>query len=298
MLQRSHHFLRFPERDIEEVDPPVQESEGPQPLAYPLQGEDARSEWLYVGELREAQADKALAADVSRSTEGRTIILAGQGSYLGVEGYALICHQGRTHGVPAPEREMLQPALHGVKRIIWIGAHGHVTGTMTLAAASWCRREGIHLCALDGAGTPLLEVFPLPDGAPYDVELERRQWLVSSGIVIPGSLPAMQIAHDIVKRKVEGQYRTLLAHPELPSQSAGRELFETWRAWLSLKREYPIQYLVALEGRLAYAYFHVWEGLPLQWSKTEPEPYTTALAHSPVTPIPALSEWPSRCRPD
>lgn len=277
----------IPEETDEDTGTLVQDLEGPKPLEFPLQGEDARREWQNMGELREAQADKALAASSSHDTDGRTIILAGQGSYLGVEGFALVCHQGRTHGVPAPERELLQPAIHGVKRITFVAAHGHQTGTLTLAAASWCRREGIHLCVLDGAGTPLLEVFPIPDGSPYNVELERRQWLVSSGIVLPGSHSPSQIAHEIVKRKVEGQYQTLLAHPELPGQSAGMELFKTWHAWLNLNRQYPIEYLVTLEGRLAYAYFKAWEGWPLQWSKTDlrrlPSHWLTA--RSRVSPL-------------
>ncbi len=78
----------------------MQDLEGPKPLEFPLQGEDARREWQNMGELREAQADKALAASSSHDTDGRTIILAGQGSYLGVEGFALVCHQGRTPECP------------------------------------------------------------------------------------------------------------------------------------------------------------------------------------------------------
>jgi hypothetical protein len=104
---------------------------------------------------------------------------------MGVEGFALIVHQGRTHGLPALEKELLYPALHGVKRIIWIGAHGHLTGTMTLAAAAWCQREGIHLCILDSAGMPILEMAPAD--APHDAAVRRVQWLVSSGVTVSGS---------------------------------------------------------------------------------------------------------------
>jgi|GEM_PF-4567376 len=75
---------------------------GRKPLAYPLEDMDARAEWRMVGDLREAQADALLRREETRTSEGRTVILAGQGSYLGVEGGALILHQGRTHGVPAP----------------------------------------------------------------------------------------------------------------------------------------------------------------------------------------------------
>jgi hypothetical protein len=126
-----------------------------EPLAFPLVGAETRAEWLLLGDLRQAQADAALRREATRTTEGRTVVLAGQGSYLGVEAGALILHQGRTHGVPAPEKERLYPAMHGVRRILWIGAHGHLTGTLTLAAAAWLQREGVHLCVLDSTGTAL-----------------------------------------------------------------------------------------------------------------------------------------------
>ncbi len=115
-------------------------------LTFPLQGAEARNTWQTQGERRETQADKLLQLEASRGA-GRTLLLAGQGSYLGVENGALIIHQGRTHGVPAPARELLSPAMHDVKRITWIGAHGHASGTMTLAAVAWCQREGIQLTA-------------------------------------------------------------------------------------------------------------------------------------------------------
>src|SRR5262249_24794360 len=155
----------------------------------------------------ETQADRALRLEEARTSYGRTVVLAGQGSYLGVEGGALILHQGRTHGVPAPAKERLYPALHGVKRILWVGAHGHLTGTMTLAAAAWLQREGVHLCVLDGAGSPLLEL--VPDQGPQDTALRRRQWLVSSGLVLPGAPTPSAIARELIRRKVAGQHRTV-----------------------------------------------------------------------------------------
>lgn len=262
-------FPDIPDEDNTDEEALLQNSEDAQPLTLPLLGEEARHEWQTVGAMRESQADTALTADGYHSSDGRTIVLSGQGSYLGVEGFALIVHQGRTHGIPAPERELLQPALHGVKRIIWVAAHGHQAGTLTLASAEWCRREGIHLTALDGSGMPLLEIVPEKSGAPQDTELQRRQWLISSGIVLPGSHSASQIAYEVVKRKIEQQYHTLLKHTELPGQQAGIALFETWRAWLELRRAYPIDYLRKLEGRLAVAYFRTWENWSLTWNKTD-----------------------------
>jgi CRISPR-associated endonuclease Cas1 len=242
-----------------------------EPLAFPLVGVDARAEWLLLGDLRQAQADAALRSEETRTTEGRTVVLAGQGSYLGVEAGALILHQGRTHGVPAPERERLYPAMHGVRRILWIGAHGHLTGTLTLAAAAWLQREGIHLCVLDSAGFPLVELAPT--SAPQDSALRRRQWLLSSGARLPDTPDAPTIVREIVRRKVEGQQRTLHAHADLPGQAHALDVFQRHLAWLRLEPPPNIQrsitYLRTLEGRIAMAYFRAIEGWPLRWSKTD-----------------------------
>jgi CRISPR-associated endonuclease Cas1 len=268
-----------------------QEAEQDAPLSFPLLGADARAEWRTNGERREAQAEKALRHEEVRTPAGRTIILTGQGSYLGVEGGALILHQGRTHGVPAPEKERLYPAMHGVRRILWIGAHGHLTGTLTLAAAAWLQREGIHLCVLDGAGFPLLEVAPT--SAPQDTALLRRQWLLSSGLALSDAPTASAIARELVKRKVAGQHQTICKHPELPGQERARALFDEWRGWLDMPQppswQYAIDYLRKLEGRLALAYFRAWEGWPLRWSKTDmrraPPHWLSARARvSPLSP--------------
>lgn len=264
-------------------------------LSLPLQGAQARQEWLDIGEMREAQADNALQSEAAR-TGKRTLILAGQGSYLGVENGALVAHSGRSHGAPAPERELFWPGMHAVERIIWIGAHGYHTGTLTIAAAAWCQREGIHLLVLDGA----LSSMPLLEGAPLDypmhAELRRRQWLLSSGLALPDSMPASQIVYEIVRRKLAGQYRTLQAHPELPGQVRCLVLFDEWHQWLSLSNPptwlRSVAYLRKLEGRLAAGYFRSWEGWSLKWAKPDirrlpPHWLTARSRHSP------LSSWGS-----
>jgi CRISPR-associated endonuclease Cas1 len=241
--------------------------------------------------LRQAQADAALQHEAARTTEGRTVILAGQGSYLGVEAGALILHQGRTHGADAPEKERLYPAMHGVRRIVWVGAHGHLTGTLTLAAAAWLQREGVHLCALDSAGFPLLELAPT--AAPQDSALRRRQWLLSSGAQVPDTPDAPTLVREFVRRKVAGQYQTLRAHNDLPGQSHALAVFERHLVWLHLEPAPDIQrsisYLRTLEGRLALAYFRAWEGWQMSWAKPDtrriPPHWLTARSRvSPLSP--------------
>jgi hypothetical protein len=211
-----------------EVDVPAT---GPgAPLVFPLQGAAARQEWQHAGERRAMQADRALCRESGRggahpevSTAGRTLILAGQGSYLGVEGGALVAHQGRTHGAPAPARELLYPALHGVRCILWVGAHGHQTDTITLASAAWCRAEGIALTVLDDSRKPLLVTLP---EERYDAQLHRQQWAISLGISEP---QAGVIVREVLRRKVAGQYATFVAHADLPGYDAAFAQFTTWR---------------------------------------------------------------------
>jgi CRISPR-associated protein Cas1 len=78
---------------------------------------------------------------------------------------------------------------------------------------------------------------------------------------------------EIIRRKVEGQERTLHAHDDLPGQAQALTLFQRHLAWLRLESPPSIQrsiaHLRALEGRLALAYFRAWEGWPLCWSKPD-----------------------------
>jgi CRISPR-associated endonuclease Cas1 len=270
---------------------------GGSPLTLPLTGAETRQEWQQIGKLREAQAERQLQRDAGRggaeptvSAGGRTIILAGQGSYLGVEGRALVVHQGRTHGIPAPERELLYPAMHGVRRILWVGAHGYLSGTLTLAAAAFCRREGIQLIVLDGSGEPLLMTTP---DYPHNAQLRRRQWLVSGSEDRPTARLAGSIARAILQRKTERQYRTLASHLELPGQADALQALGDWCVWLNLPNppawQYDLDHLRRVEAKLAYAYFRAWEGWPLTWAKTDirrlpPHWLTARTRTSPLAP--------------
>ncbi len=285
----GHETTESAPRSREDIGEP--EGSAPrEPLSYPPIGREARTAWRLNGELRQAQVD-ALLSRQAIGAEGRTVILAGQGSYMGVEGGALVVHQGRTHGVPAPSKERLYPAVHNVRRILWVGEHGHMTGTMTLAAASWCAREGIHLVALDGSDFPLLELAPM--SAPQDVALRRRQWLISSGAVLAGCPTAEEVARDLVRRKVEGQQRALIAHEELPGRdhaliALGRRL-DYLRHEAAPELHHSLDYLRALEMRTALAYFRAWEGLRLRWAKPDtkrvPEYWLAARGRvSPLSP--------------
>jgi CRISP-associated protein Cas1 len=229
-------------------------------LSFPPLGEVARAAWQEVGEHRAAQADKTLQIEQTRG-DGRTIILAGQGSYLGVEDGSLIVHQARTHGVPAPAKERLYPGVHGVSRIYWLGRGLQPCGTLTLAALAFCRREGIALALLDGAGEPLMNVAP---EAPIETALRRRQYTLDDG-------ERVRIARSILTRKLEGQRRTILQHPELPDQTRALDALDMALGWLQLPEATPYlstpDGLLVYEARCARAYWAAWVGLPLRWDR-------------------------------
>jgi len=279
------HTGRWPERDAATghvIAPPVPASQRtqripgtqpaklPQPATltpedaalvdFPPLGEAARAIWQDTGLRRAAQVAKRLQVEAGRG-DGRTIVLAGQASYLGVENGALIVHQGRTSGGPAPARELLYPALHGVSRMFWVGRDLQPAGTLTLAALTFCRREGIQLALLDGTGEPLLGVSP---DASTDVALRRAQYTLEPDAQV-------RIARILLTRKFEGQRRTIVAHPELPTPARALAALDMALSWLKLTT--PTPYLSTSEGLLMYearcarAYWSAWAGLPLRWER-------------------------------
>jgi CRISP-associated protein Cas1 len=229
-------------------------------LNFPPLGEAARTVWCDTGTWRPTQAGKRLQTEAKRGG-GRTVILAGQGSYLGVEAGALIVHQGRTCGAPAPARELLYPGVHVVSCIYWVGRDLQPSGTLTLAALTFCRREGIQLAILDGAGEPLLNVSP---DAPTDTALRRAQYTLAERSQV-------RIARELLRRKLNCQRETVQAHPELPNRGRALDALNMALSWLEL--DTPTPYLSTPEGLLMYearcarAYWSAWAGLPLRWER-------------------------------
>jgi CRISPR-associated protein Cas1 len=261
----------WPDRTVQpDASTPCRSARSPQPhqltpedkalLTFPPLGEAARAAWQEIGELRAAQADKALQIQQARG-EGRTLILAGQGSYLGIEDGALIVHQGRTHGLPAPAKERLYPGVHGVSRIFWLGRDLQPSGTLTLAALAFCRREGIQVALLDGAGEPTLSVSP---DAPSATVLRRRQYTLPPD-------EQVRIARLILTRKLESQRTTALQHPELPNQARALDALDMALSWLHLPEATPYlstaDGLLMYEARCARAYWAAWPGLTIRWER-------------------------------
>jgi CRISP-associated protein Cas1 len=195
-----------------------------------------------------------------RLTSGRSLILAGHGAGLKVERDALVVSEGHTHYPQTPLIHTLYRGMHDVTRIVCLNP----TGALSFAAISWCAAQGISLLLLDRDGS-ILSAFT-PD-AESDATLRRAQYLAAS------TGRDVEIARELVRRKVEGQRATLLAHPRLPGAERAASVLADALTWLALPT--PPEWLTSInmlrvyEARCAAAYFGAWLGMPLRWAKAD-----------------------------
>jgi CRISPR-associated protein Cas1 len=201
-----------------------------------------------------------MAAKSLANERGETVILGGYGAGLRVERDALIVTEGCTHNPQKPTVHTLYRGLHGVERIIVLGA----AGSVTFEALRWCTQQeiAVYLLTRDGG----LESCLTPE-ASADAKLRRRQYAaLDSG-------QAGIIVRELVRRKLAGQQQTLAAHPELPGQAQALATFRDWCQWLDLDNppvwQHDIDQMRIFEGRLAQVYFAAWVGWPLRWAKTD-----------------------------
>jgi CRISP-associated protein Cas1 len=222
----------------------------PTPI-HPLDG----TAWLQAGMRYERLAGKLLASEGSE-----TLILAGYGAGLRVERDALIVTEGCTHNPHTPTVHTLYRGMHGVQRIIVLGA----AGSVTFDALRWCTQQeiAVYLLTRDGG----LDSCLTPE-ASADAKLRRRQYAAldngQAGIIV----------RELVRRKLAGQQQILATHPELPGQAQALATFRDWCQWLDLDNppawQHDIDQLRIFEGRLAQVYFAAWMGWPLRWAKAD-----------------------------
>lgn len=212
----------------------------------------------------DAFAGRILERDARQHGEqGRTLILAGMGAYLGVQNGALVVHQGRTHGAPG-RRDVLQPALHDVNRLLVLDG----TGTVTIPALAWCQREGIALTVLDAGGRVLAQSMP---EAPLNATLRRAQYMAQA------SGRDVELARAILTRKLTGQRVTLDLDGVLLATDAlcrARDALDMALSWLALPNG-PTPFLSTVAGLMAYeatcarAYWECLASLPLLWRPSD-----------------------------
>jgi CRISP-associated protein Cas1 len=224
------------------------------------------ADWLAAGQryeelvARQTASPPNTARHGKRLTNGRTLILAGHGAGLRVERDALVVSEGHTHYPQTPLIHTLSRGMHDVTRIVCLNP----TGALSFAAISWCAAQGISLLLLDRDGSILSAFIP---EAESDATLRRAQYLAAS------TGRDVEIARALVRRKVEGQRETLLAHPRLPDAERAAGVLADALTWLELPT--PPEWLTAInmvrvyEARCAAAYFGAWQGMPLRWATAD-----------------------------
>lgn len=199
----------------------------------------------------EPLADKA-------AKRANVLVVAGYGTTLAVRNDALVIVPGKTHAAQKSEPITLYRAVHGVNAIILLTEK---KGSVTLDALSWCESQEIRLSILDYQGM-CIHSFGTTRA---DAHLRRRQYAAFA------EGKALFISVELIRRKLEGQRATLLAHPELPGQAQGiaalEEALQVIDRPLLPPQFTDIAYLRTFEGRAADAYFSAWKGLPIKWHK-------------------------------
>jgi CRISPR-associated endonuclease Cas1 len=238
------------------------------------------TEWLSqrqeMQRRRQAQADEDAPYRVLAS-EGRTITLHGYGAGLFVKNGQLHVTQGRSYSTEPVHDEMLSRGLHGVSTLVWITNGG--AGSLSIQAIKWCAQQAITLVILTERGECLGVIHPSADaptalGIPgrgnaatsragrSDVALRRAQYLLAS------SGRDIEVARQLLHRKIAAQRQTAQKHQELPNQARALEATSLALEWLGVTPPTPfLSSLVGLrvmEAKAARGYFASWVGLPLR----------------------------------
>ena len=256
--------------------------------AYGREWREAGEHWQriidWLNERRTAQWQRQVTqrADTGYHTiasEGRTLVLEGFNAGLFVKNGQLLVKQGTTYSTEPDRSEMLARGLHHVTDIIWLTNGG--AGSLSVAALKWCASQNITVTILTHRGDVLAVVHPTADapealgipgrsahaggrmaGTRPDVALRRAQYaLAPSGRDV-------DVARQLLRRKIASQWQTVGQHTELPDRE--RALLATSAAldWLDVEPPpTPLTTLIglrALEAKAARGYFGGWVGLPLR----------------------------------
>jgi CRISP-associated protein Cas1 len=190
---------------------------------------------------------------------GDTMILAGYGAGLRVERDALIVTEGRTHHPHQPLTFQLHRGLHNVSRIVCLDPQG----SLSFAAAKWCRDEAITVTLLSCDGELLATLTPSESA---DAALRRCQYLAHErGTAVP-------IVRELLRRKFTAQLDTVMAvHTHLLEADRAMDMLRTAVSWFSLQTPPPwlstIDQLRSYEGRAAAAYFSCWRSFRVRWAR-------------------------------
>jgi CRISPR-associated endonuclease Cas1 len=169
---------------------------------------------------------------------------------------------------------------HRLKRIVVIGADGHVS----LAALRWLADQDASFVMLDRDGTVLTVTGPI---GPSDARLRRSQSLAHE------SGASVRIGRELISQKLEGQERVVR---DAFRDSSICQAIASIRSLLSTAN--TILAIRQLESRAAQAYWFAWRTLPLNFPTADlrrvPEHWRTfGTRKSPLTGSPRLAVNPA-----
>ena len=212
---------------------------------------------------------------------GDTLVLAGYGAGLRVDKDALIVTEGRTHHPQQPITYKLYRGLHSIARIVCLDPQG----SLSFAAAKWCRDEDITVVLLDREGALLSTLTP---NETADAHLRRCQYLARErGTDVP-------IVRALLLRKFTTQLDTMMAgYAELADSARAMDTLRTALAWFNLETPPPwlstVDQMRTYEARVAAVYFGVWRGWRVHWAKQDirkgpPHWFSCGTRISPLAP--------------
>ena len=188
-----------------------------------------------------------------------TLVLAGFGAGLRVEHDALVVTEGRTHHPQSPLVHRLYRGVHAVARIVCLDPQG----SLSFAAAKWCRDESITVVLLDRDGALLSTLTP---NESADAALRRAQYVSRER---SSDVP---IVRELLRRKFAAQLDTVMSlHTEFLESVRAMDMLKTAISWFSLETPPPwlssIDQLRTYEGRAAAAYFSCWRSFRVRWAR-------------------------------
>lgn len=200
-------------------------------------------------------------------------------------GYGIRVQVERGHltiedGIGADRRKARFPRVgHGLRRLVVIGSDGFVS----FSALRWLADQDASFVMLERDGSVLATTGPV---SPSDARLRRAQSLSNQ------SGAALQISRELIGQKLKGQEK--LVREVLNDTQAAESISRVREAVYSAQ---TINAIRTLESRGAYAYWAVWNGLPINFAKSDlrrvPDHWQTFRNRvSPLTGSPRLAANP------
>ena len=198
----------------------------------------------------------AASATVSQLPQSRNLLTPRRG-IVTLYGYGITMCVDREHltlkdGIGKDRREARFPRVgHGLRRLIVIGSDGIVS----LAALRWLADQDAAFVMLDRDGSVLVTTGPV---RPSDARLRRAQSLaIQSGT-------DLRITRALISAKLLGQER--IAREKLHNARAAEAISQARNA---LDSAATIPSIRSLESKAAYAYWHAWKSLPVNFPKVD-----------------------------